>query len=189
VPVKLERKMAKDDFTVKFGNLARTVEYDDTDGHIVFTFDLGSAGAKSVCLEHFSPRRQRVPRYHVAFNRVKDFLESSGYQIEIYGDFASLPSMEASDITNRIQTEIASNKLPKNSRIPIGECLISPTRSEFKLYPENTIWDMWLVLEEPIHGLRIVFDEYTKKFGVAKQDVFLGFEGTFLQTLDAVSKA
>jgi hypothetical protein len=43
-------------------------------------------------------------------------------------------------------------------------------------------------MEEPRHGLRVVFDEHSKQFGVAQRDIFEGFYGTFIQTLDAVSK-
>jgi hypothetical protein len=33
---------AQKDFTVKFGNYARTIDYEDAAGHVLFTFDIGS---------------------------------------------------------------------------------------------------------------------------------------------------
>jgi hypothetical protein len=33
----------QNDFSVKFGEIARTLEYSDSEGRMVFTFDLGSA--------------------------------------------------------------------------------------------------------------------------------------------------
>jgi hypothetical protein len=183
-----KRIMSPNEFTTKFGKVARTLEYEDPQGHLVFTFDLGSGGDKSLCLEHFTPQSQRVPRYRVAFERAKEYLESCGYQVEIFGAFAPAPSMSASDVTKLIQAELSHHKLPETYGSSLAGCLSEPRRSEFRLHPENTIWDMWLVFEEPVHGFRIVFDEHSKQFGVAKHDVFLGFYGTFLQTLDALSK-
>ena len=83
------------DFAVKFGKYGRTVEYDDAEDHIVFTFDLGSKfdfknpngpGKNSLCLEHHAPSNPRSARYVVAFERTKQFLESCGYEVEIYGE-------------------------------------------------------------------------------------------------------
>jgi hypothetical protein len=180
--------MSANDFTVKFGSAARTLEYGDQQGHLVFTFDLGSGGEKSLCLEHWSPQTQRVPRYRVAFERAKQYLESCGYQVEVYGDFAAPLSMQASDVSRLIQAELARQPKPTDFGFDFESCLIPPTRSEFRCFPETTIWDLWLVLEEPRHGLRVVFDEHSKQFGVAQRDIFEGFYGTFTQTLDAISK-
>jgi hypothetical protein len=83
------------DFTVKFGKFARTIEYDDSDDHILFTFDVGSKfdfknpsgpGKNSLCLEHYPPSMSRSLRYSIAFERTKQFLESCGYEVEIYGE-------------------------------------------------------------------------------------------------------
>ncbi len=180
--------MPSNEYTLKFGRVARTLEYDDPQGHIVFTFDLGQGGDKSLCLEHYLPQNQRVPRYRIAFARAKEYLESCGYSVEVYGALASTLPTNASDITKFIQTDLASHALPENLGLDVEDCLVAPTRSEFRLHTENTTWDMWLVFEEPIHGLRIVFDEHSKQFGVAERDNFLGFYGTFIQTLDALSK-
>ena len=74
------------DFAVRFGKIARTLEYDDAHGRIVFTFDLGSQGNKSLCLEHHAPKTPRAQQYDLAFERTKQFLESHGYQVETYGE-------------------------------------------------------------------------------------------------------
>jgi hypothetical protein len=82
------------DFTVKFGNIARTIECDDAEGQILFTFDAGSKfdfknpnrpGKNSLCLEHHPSDWPRGPRYDLAFRRAKEYLESCGYDVEIYG--------------------------------------------------------------------------------------------------------
>jgi hypothetical protein len=83
------------DFTVKFGKYARTLEYEDAEGCIRFTFDAGSkfdfknpsgAGKDSLCLEHHGSSTPRTARYVLAFERTKQFLESCGYDVEIYGE-------------------------------------------------------------------------------------------------------
>ena len=82
------------DFTVKFGKYARTIDYDDAAGHILFTFDAGSKfdfknpsgpGKNSLCLEYYAPQASRSPNYGIAFERVKGHLESLGYEVEICG--------------------------------------------------------------------------------------------------------
>ena len=91
-------RMAQDkskEFTVKFGKVARTLDYDDPEEHILFTFDLGSKfdfknptgpGKNSLCLEHHAPSTSRSPQYALAFERTKQYLESCGYEVEIYGE-------------------------------------------------------------------------------------------------------
>lgn len=74
------------DFTVRFGKCARTIDYVDQYGHILFTFDIGSKGKKSLCLEHHAPQAPRSPQYGVAFERTKKYLESCGYEVETYGE-------------------------------------------------------------------------------------------------------
>jgi hypothetical protein len=83
------------DYTLKLGKYARTIEYDDADEHILFTFDLGSKfdfknpsgpGKNSLSLEHHPPSTPRSPRYALAFERTKQFMESHGFDVEIYGE-------------------------------------------------------------------------------------------------------
>ena len=82
------------DFTVKFGRIAHTIDYDDSTGHILFTLDVGSkvdlksltGPIKNLCLEYYAPRASHSPNYDIAFERVKQHLESLGYEVEIYGE-------------------------------------------------------------------------------------------------------
>ncbi len=74
------------EFTVRFGKYARTLDYDDPHGHILFTFDIGSKGNKSLCLEHHAPQTSRSQQYGIAFERTKKYLESCGYEVEVYGE-------------------------------------------------------------------------------------------------------
>jgi len=74
---------SEETFTVKWGKYARTIEYDDPQEHLLFTFDI--AGPKSVVLEHHAPTTPRGSRYTIAFQRTKEFLEETGAHVEIYG--------------------------------------------------------------------------------------------------------
>jgi hypothetical protein len=77
---------ATTDFTVRFSTeVARVLECDDSTGRIQFTLDAGSKGDKSVCLEHHPSDWPRGSRYDLAFRRAKEFLESCGFEVEIYG--------------------------------------------------------------------------------------------------------
>ena len=96
--------------------------------------------------------------------------------------------MQASDVNRLIQAELAHQTRHSDFGFDLNSCLVFPTRTEFRCFPENTTWDLWLVLEEPRYGLRVVFEEQSKQFGVAQRDIFEGFYGTFIQTLDAISK-
>jgi calcineurin-like phosphoesterase family protein len=71
-----------DEYSVKFGRTARTLEYDDTHGQVIFTFDVGSEHGKSLVLEHYPSSMARSPRYDVAFDRTKQFLEARGYDVQ-----------------------------------------------------------------------------------------------------------
>ena len=73
-------------FKVKFGEVARTLDCEDAQGHITFTLDLGSRDNKSLCLEHHPLDWPRGPRYDDAFQSAKGFLESCGYEVEVFGD-------------------------------------------------------------------------------------------------------
>jgi hypothetical protein len=78
--------VAARDFKVRFSTtVARVVEYSDVGGTLEFTLDGGSKGDKSVCLEHHPSTGPRDERYRIAFGRTKEFLESCGFEVEIYG--------------------------------------------------------------------------------------------------------
>ena len=75
------------DFKVAFSaKVARVLECTDSIGTVEFTLDNGPAGDKSICLEHHPSDWPRGDRYHLAFRRAKEYLESCGYEVEIYGN-------------------------------------------------------------------------------------------------------
>ena len=75
------------EFAVRFSTeVARVLECDDATGRIEFTLDAGSKGDRSICLEHHPSSWPRGSRYDLAFQRAKEFLESCGYEVEIYGE-------------------------------------------------------------------------------------------------------
>ena len=78
--------MPSTDFTVRFSTrVARVLECEDEAGVIEFGLDSGDHGDKSLCLEHHPASWPRGPRYDLAFHCAKEFLESCGYQVEVYG--------------------------------------------------------------------------------------------------------
>jgi hypothetical protein len=75
------------DFTVDFSKkVARVINYDDSMGRIEFTFDGSEKGNKWVVLEHHPADWPRGPRYDIAFQRTKQFLETCGFGVEVYGE-------------------------------------------------------------------------------------------------------
>ena len=42
-----------DEYSQEFGRTAQTLEYIDIHGQVIFTFDVGSKGGKSIVLEHY----------------------------------------------------------------------------------------------------------------------------------------
>ena len=71
--------------TVKFGKHARTIDYSDGIGSLLFTFDFDITDNKSLILEHWARSTPRDPRYLLAFKRTKEFLELCGYSVRIFG--------------------------------------------------------------------------------------------------------
>jgi hypothetical protein len=75
------------DFDISFSTkVARVLGCTDSTGIVEFTLDSGPAGDKSICLEHHPSNWPRGERYNHAFRRAKEFLESCGYDVDIYGD-------------------------------------------------------------------------------------------------------
>jgi hypothetical protein len=68
---------------VRFGQLARTLEYQDADGLILFTFDLSPADPKRITLEH-NVSLPRGIRYDKAFEATRKYLEARGYVVNIF---------------------------------------------------------------------------------------------------------
>ncbi|HKO61507.1 MAG TPA: hypothetical protein VJV03_10135 [Pyrinomonadaceae bacterium] len=105
--------------------------------------------------------------------------------------------MEASAISQIVRDEIAGNWSVSNAHgVDLKRCLVAPTRRDYAdPIVDGRSLSMWLVLEEVPEdqsGYKIVFDEITHQFGLAtgdsqrNHDVFLGFYGTFLETLEAM---
>jgi hypothetical protein len=74
----------EDDFSVRFGRTARTLEYEDLRGKLVFTFDVDPNDGKSIVLEHYPASMPLGPEYGVAFDRTKKFLKAHGYDVREY---------------------------------------------------------------------------------------------------------
>jgi hypothetical protein len=74
-------------FAVRFSpNVGRVLECTDSEGTVEFTVDAGADGDSSVCLEHHPLNWPRGDRYVLAFRSAKEFLESRGYKVEVYGE-------------------------------------------------------------------------------------------------------
>ena len=74
-------------FSVRFSpSVAFTLECTDSAGTVTFTVDTGSGGNRSICLEHHPADWPRGERYLLAFRSAKEFLESCGYEVEVYGN-------------------------------------------------------------------------------------------------------
>ncbi len=104
--------------------------------------------------------------------------------------------MKASEISNIIMREINGNWSLSNAHgVDLKLCLVTPTKQIYDdSFNQNETLELWLVLEEiPENnsGYKIVFDEKTTIFGLAtsgfqERDVFLGFYGSFLETLESM---
>jgi len=170
-------------FTVAFGKTARTLEYRDGVGLVMFTFDISSDG-RTLFLEHHGVRKARPSNYEEAFSRSKRFLQARGYKVEEEG-VARLPV----PLTDKEAAALISAQviLP----IPAFVSLIdTPVRALFEDDAGAAPWSLWLVaeLKSGSHsGHKLVFDEHTRQFGVTSpKGVFLGFWGSFRQTLEAL---
>jgi hypothetical protein len=77
------------DYKVSFGKVTRILVYEDSLGSIRFTFDIGSKtqlGQSTIVLEHpgrSSPESDER-RISTAMDRVREYLVSCGYNVEIY---------------------------------------------------------------------------------------------------------
>jgi hypothetical protein len=171
-----------DSFTVKFTR-ARTVEYCDSLGAIEFGFDIPSAEAKSLILEHHSTRKPRPDRYDVAFERSLRFLESCGYRVGTFGAAQPPPPMRATEVSGLIEAELAG----ENPLIVADADILKPPRRAVFTDDHKSDWDLWLIVDskaEVYRGYKIVFDDQSRQFGLAtSQSVFVCFWGSFLQTL------
>jgi hypothetical protein len=79
-------ELAEDGKRIMFGRVARTLEYNDSDGTLFFTFDLGSH-EKALELGRNAiqnNKAMRSPRIDAAFEFAKRYLESCGFDVEPY---------------------------------------------------------------------------------------------------------
>jgi hypothetical protein len=106
--------------------------------------------------------------------------------------------MTPAEITAVVRAEIGDDWDRENPHnVDLRRCLVTPRkvscRNTFPQLEGGRALDMWIVLEETPgenEGYLIVFDEQKRKFGLADWDedtpVFLGYHGTFLDTLDGM---
>lgn len=76
-----ETRCVADHFTVKFGEIGRTLEYSDVEGHIEFTFDVGSDGNISLSSMYQPSAPFDGARYEIAVERTKQYLQSQGFWV------------------------------------------------------------------------------------------------------------
>jgi hypothetical protein len=99
--------------------------------------------------------------------------------------------MKPSEITKIIERELDGNWSPEQNPhgVDLKKCLLMPPLKQvFKdSFQDNKDVKMWLVLEEDPegkNGYKIIFEEETRKFGLAtKNRIFIGFYGDLLTTL------
>ncbi|HYX71806.1 MAG TPA: hypothetical protein VE732_03480 [Nitrososphaera sp.] len=104
--------------------------------------------------------------------------------------------MESSEISEIIEREINDNWSLSNAHgVELKRCLVPPTKLVYQdSFKEGETIELWLVLEEipeDKSGYKIIFDEESRMFGLATggahgHDVFIGFYGTFLETLEGM---
>jgi len=101
--------------------------------------------------------------------------------------------MEASEVSEIIEREVNSNWSLSNAHgVDLKRCLVLPNKKTYEdSFRQGETIELWLVLEEipeDRSGYKIVYDEKSAMFGLAvnsahADDVFIGFYGTFLETL------
>ena len=70
------------DFTVRFSEIGRTLEYSDVEGHSEFTFDVGTTGIMSLSLKYQTSTPFDGARRKIAFERTKQYLQSQGFWVD-----------------------------------------------------------------------------------------------------------
>jgi len=104
--------------------------------------------------------------------------------------------MEASTVSEIVEREIADDWSRSNAHgVDLKKCLIQPPEKSFYLdsFTKQPV-ELWLVLDEipgTQDGYTIVYGEERKMFGLAIKSVegeqtFLGYYGTFLETLECM---
>ncbi|MGI9105072.1 MAG: hypothetical protein ACR2G4_02360 [Pyrinomonadaceae bacterium] len=104
--------------------------------------------------------------------------------------------MTESEVSEIIEREINGNWSLSNAHgVDLKRCLIAPAKQIYEdSFRDGETLELWLVLEEAPEdksGYKIVFDEKSGLFRLAiigfhQRDVFIGFYGTFLETLEGM---
>jgi hypothetical protein len=104
--------------------------------------------------------------------------------------------MSPSEVSQMIAVEVDGDWNRANPHgVDLRTCLVTPERRRFvEASDESQTCELWLVLEERPQtrgGYKIVFDDLRRQYGLAVtdqhgRDVFVGYYGTFLETLDAM---
>jgi len=103
--------------------------------------------------------------------------------------------MEVKEISEIIERELNGDLSLSNAHgVDLKRCLVTPSLQTYDNFDQTETLRLWLVLEEmpdDKSGYKIAFDEKSKMFGLAtgsfgEHDMFLGFYGTFLETLEAM---
>jgi len=104
--------------------------------------------------------------------------------------------MTAEDVRGLVEAEINGDwDRPNPHGIDFRRSLVAPQRKDYNdPFNEGTKLPLWLVLEEHPDsgsGYKIVYDESRRMYGLAivgqqNEGVFIGYYGTFLETLDAM---
>jgi hypothetical protein len=107
-------------------------------------------------------------------------------------------AMTAADVRAIVEAEIGGNWSQSNAHsVDLRKCLVQPRkvacRNTFPKLDGGKLLQLWIVLEETPgtkDGYLIVFDEARRVFGLADWEgdtpVFLGFHGSFLNTLQGM---
>ena len=103
--------------------------------------------------------------------------------------------MNAKEVTALVEMEIGDRWEQSNAHgVDLRSCIVTPEKKTYTQWPGGKTIDLWLVLEEDPKdrkGYKIVFDETKRQFGLAMTqrngpELFLGFYGTFMDTLEAM---
>ena len=174
-------------YNVTFGRIARTLIYEDPECRFVFTFEPDRGGVTH--LEHHIAQVQYAPRYGIAFERIKGFLESKGHQVKVCGDHWIPKNLLSADIKKQVRSELSQIADLHQFGFDVEKCLVTPVRAAFKCGADEWPWMLWTVFALPGSSIRIVYDDCSSQFGLVQNGEFEGFNGTFVQTLSNLSKA
>ena len=100
------------------------------------------------------------------------------------------------EVSRRVEAEIGDGwEIEYPHGVQLRRCLVTPRKERMRVgWDETSSIDLWVVLEaEPGErsGYIVAYDGVEEKFGLASQDaaghrVFLGYYGSFLETLEAM---